>query len=414
MKSSYSRYYFAWGILIFFYAYQYILRVVPGILESELRNELMLTASQFSTLGSYYMYSYGGAQIFLGLMVDRFGVRLIASLSLLLCIIGGVLFSESSNLIFLQLSRVMLGIGSGAALMSALKIVADFFPEKSRGLFMGLSLSIGTLGVCLSGSNGVISFVESMGWRWSVKLFALFGVIVLLLSALFLPTSTKEKEKKSVLKHLPVLFKQKEIILYAILALSYYGSIVVLADLWGTAYLMEKYQISRAQAVASAMSMYVGATFGSALIPFMFLNRKRFQSGLVLLSVIILILFSGVSFLQDLSLTSTTVLLGVLGFFSGSVMLCFTGISYFTTSENSGLIISCVNTFNMMGGAFLQQIIGGLLDHSWNGSYNSVGVRMYEAEQFSEVFGYLTSLFIVGVLVSTVLYFRSHPKAFES
>ena len=167
MNNSCSRYYFAWGILIFFYAYQYILRVVPGILESELRNELMLTASQFSTLGSYYMYAYGGSQIFLGLMVDRFGVRLIASWSLLLCIVGGVLFSESSSLILLQISRIMLGIGSGAALMSALKMIADFFPEKSRGLFMGLSLSIGTFGVCLSGSHFVISSMESLGWRLS-------------------------------------------------------------------------------------------------------------------------------------------------------------------------------------------------------------------------------------------------------
>jgi len=346
-------------------------------------------------------------------MVDRFGVRLVASLSLLLCIVGGVLFSESSSLFLLQVSRIMLGIGSGAALMSALKMIADFFPEKTRGLFMGVSLSIGTLGVCMSGSNFVISFMESMGWRWSVKLFALFGLFVLFLSALFLPSFKGKIEKKSILKHLPVLFKQREIILYALLALSYYGSIVVLADLWGTAYLMEKYHISRAQAVASAMSMYVGATFGSALIPLFFLSQKRFQIGLIGLSVVILILFSSVALLQDLSLTTTTILLGVLGFFSGSVMLCFTGISYYTTSENSGLIISCVNTFNMMGGAFLQQIIGGLLDYSWSGSYNDLGVRMYEAEQFSEVFGYLTSLFVVGVLVSIILYFRSLPKALE-
>ena len=71
--------------------------------------------------------------------------------SILLCIIGTLLLAYAENVVWLQLSRILVGIGSACAFMCSLKIVVDCLPVGKRGFLMGATLTLGTLGALIAG-----------------------------------------------------------------------------------------------------------------------------------------------------------------------------------------------------------------------------------------------------------------------
>ena len=85
----------AWGTLSLFFMAQYSLRVFPNVMITPLRMDFQVNADDFATLGSYYLYTYALIQIPLGFLVDRFGVRSITLISLLLCFFGVLMCSET-------------------------------------------------------------------------------------------------------------------------------------------------------------------------------------------------------------------------------------------------------------------------------------------------------------------------------
>src|SRR5262245_58717761 len=96
---------FAWASVALFYFYQYILRVIPGVLVTNLRETFHLTAEQFATLGAFYLYAYSLCQIPIGVVVDYVGVRKTVLTSIILCILGTLLLAFAKTLPALQLSR---------------------------------------------------------------------------------------------------------------------------------------------------------------------------------------------------------------------------------------------------------------------------------------------------------------------
>ena len=50
--------YLAWGTAAFFYFYQYIVRIIPGIVGEDIKRDLLINAEQFGLVGSLYVYAY--------------------------------------------------------------------------------------------------------------------------------------------------------------------------------------------------------------------------------------------------------------------------------------------------------------------------------------------------------------------
>ena len=176
----------AWGAVAIFFFYQYILRVAPGVMIDDLRHEFNLTADQFSTLGSFYLYAYSLLQIPLGIIVDRVGVRRTVIVSIILCMLGALWMSFAQSFWVVQASRVLMGAGSACAFMCALKVIADRLPPGKRGFFVGATLTLGTVGALTAGKPLVI-LLDQIGWRSTVQTSALLGSAVLLLAFIFLP-----------------------------------------------------------------------------------------------------------------------------------------------------------------------------------------------------------------------------------
>lgn len=392
----------AWFSLSLFYMYQYMLRVFPSIAEQELRTDLLLNAVEFSTLGALYLYAYGALQVPLGALVDRYGIKRIALFAISSCILGASIFFMASQLWHLQIGRILMGAGSAPVLMASLKICADYIPSSHRGLYMGTTLTMGTLGALLS-ANIVVSLLDVIGWRLSILSIGAVGLLIVILILTNLPKHSTPEHAEKLLswdKMRPV-FKNKHVYIYGILGLGFFASLTVFADLWGTLYLMKRYGISRADAASASMTMYIGLALGSIALPWYFSAKNKVFNGAKLCATAFIILLPLFIFIPNLPLFAAEILLCLMGIFAGGVMLTFSGAAFFTTKETSGLTLSIINTFNMFGSALLNQAVGFSLDFLWDGSLDTNSVRQYSLEAFNTTFLIvLGSLFLVSFLLA--------------
>lgn len=397
--------YLAWFSVALYFYYQYILRVSPGVMITDLRAEFQLTAEQFSTLGSLYLYTYSLMQIPLGLIVDRFGVRPTVLGSILLSIAGVVLLSVTQSFWGAQVSRILVGMGSACAFMGALKVAADHLPPGKRALLMGATLSLGTLGALTAGKP-LVYLVELTDWRYATLISGLGGVGILAICWIFLPKRSEHPEVEPfnttrVTAKILGALANPQIMLYAFLAIGVYTPLSVFTDLWGTAFLMEKFHISRAEAAPINTLMYIGLAAGALVLPWWTEKMGKLDRGIQISSVALLFVFSIILYGPMLPSWALISLLILVGFFCGAEMMCFTGAALNTTRENSGISLGVVNTLNMLGGAVLQNVIGVGLDLQWEGTYETGGLRAYSLEQYT--FALSSLLVIIAVCAAASL-----------
>lgn len=400
-------YYVAWLAIAVFYFYQYILRISPGIMVVELRQAFKLTAEEFSSLGSIYLFSYSLLQIPLGFILDYIGVRRVIMMSIVTCIAGTTLFALAEDLWMLQLGRFLIGLGSAPAFICALKLVHDHLPPKFSGLFMGITLAIGTFGALLSGKF-LVAILESHGWQNSLLLCAAMGGIIFFLTLACVPKDKKKENSKPhhfipyLRQGLITVFKSKSIIIYSIIAISVYTPLCVLADLWGTAFLMEKFSLERAIAAQLSLYLYAGLTLGSLLLPWLSMKWRIAKEVIQICAIGMMISLCVLLYISHISTGQLACLLTLIGLFCGAEMICFAGAAEHSPALHSGLTLGVVNTLNMLGGALVQQLIGWYLDFQWKGSFGINGERFYDASELSTAF----SLLIVIIFACWVLSFK--------
>lgn len=149
--------------------------------------------------------------------------------------------------------------------------------------------------------------------------------------------------------------------------------------------------------------MYCGLAFSSLLLPWLCEKYKILNRSIQFCSIALVFSFSFVVFGPVVSEWKLGFLLILTGVFCGAEMVCFTGATYGANAKNSGLIIGVVNTFNMLGGALLQQLIGFLLDLKWRGAVDSNGIRAYSVQDFESAFSVLLLVIILCALASMML-----------
>lgn len=409
--------YLGWATVAFFYFYQYILRVAPGILVTDLRQAFQLTAEQFSTLGAFYLYAYALFQIPLGIIVDYIGVRKAVLLSILCCLGGTLLLVYATTLGLLQISRILVGLGSACAFMCALKVVVDYLPAGKRGFLMGATLTLGTLGALVAGKPLAL-LADAMGWRMALCYTAFIGIGILVFAYYFLPKpqpntlfATQENIVKSILQRIISVFKLKYVMLYALLAVGVYTPLSVLADLWGVAFLMQKYALSRVDAAETSMMMYVGLGIGCLLLPWFSEKYHLLNRSIAFCTIGVLLIFALLLYGPPLSMGWLQIALISLGICCGVEMLCFTGASNYTAVHNVGTTLGVVNTLNMLGGGLLQQGIGTVLDITWAGQMTEQGLRVYSTANYVMA---LSVLFAVVSICCLVCRYLPQDKNYEN
>jgi predicted MFS family arabinose efflux permease len=398
--------YLAWGAAALFYFYQYIIRILPGVVGDYMKQDFLLSAEQFGLVGSLTLYAYAFVQIPLGILLDKYGIKKVIVSSIIICFSGCALMSFAHNVYWLYCARIIIGMGSGSAFIVCMKIVSDYLPEGKRGFLIGGTLTIGTLGAIVF-SRPIAMMSKYFGWLEICFYIALVGLIVLAAALLLIPSyngsaQAKQKERHILLEILSVL-KNKYVVIYSIIAIGAYTPMTVLSDLWGPSFIKIKFFLNNTDAASANTTLFIGLAVGSLVLPWFFEKLKRIDIGITISSVFIFISYVVLLYFDSSSLLILTICLFFIGFWCGSEMLCFTGVARYLKPENSGLAIGVVNTFNMLGSAMLQHAVGTVMDNKWGGQTTSDGLRLYTLDNYVDGLSLILVLVIITFVLSLFL-----------
>ena len=128
MYTSKSNYlpYAMWLFPLLFFAYQFILRLWPGLMMQQMMEQYSISSSQFGVIAAFYYYGYSSMQIPVAMLLDRFGAKYIVFAFALLCGVATLLFTYSSNWYLACFSRFLVGAGSAVGFLGVSKVVSEW------------------------------------------------------------------------------------------------------------------------------------------------------------------------------------------------------------------------------------------------------------------------------------------------
>src|SRR3989339_241239 len=155
-----------WIIASIFYAYQYILRVIPSIMLEDIIEQFGMNSSTFGQFSGVYYIGYSLMHLPIGIMLDRFGPRKVMTGCMILTVIGLMPLLFNSHFIYPIIGRLFIGIGSSAAILGVFKIIRITFHQQYFSRLLSLSVAIGVFGAIYGG--GPVNYMKDLFGHQSV------------------------------------------------------------------------------------------------------------------------------------------------------------------------------------------------------------------------------------------------------
>ena len=176
----------AFTAMVTVYFFSYFQRTaVPGTIFNELQAELGLTAASVALMGSMFTWIYGGMQIVVGYLADRYGGTRAFLFGGVILLAGSVWFPLAASAGALFAARAVTGFGASFMYLSIIKELERFFGNRSFTFWMGTLIAVGYGG----GITATLPFEQAaaaLGWRHALLAVAAMTGVTLGASALVL------------------------------------------------------------------------------------------------------------------------------------------------------------------------------------------------------------------------------------
>lgn len=404
-----------WSIAALYYAYEFLHRVAPSVLTTQLREAFSVNEQQLGTIGAMYFYAYAAFQLPAGVLVDRYGAKRLLVLASTILTLGSFLFASTTSITVAQLSRFMIGAGSAFAFVGCLKIGAQWLAMSSFPLVVGLTNLFGTLGA-LSGGMPLSYLAEKVGWRPALLQVSFAGLLITLLLWLFLqdrpnPKSSPETTTHDLIEIKPHLWAGLALVIKNpktwIIAL--YGALLVapiaaIPEMWGVEFLKVAYQIPGTHAAAITHTIFVGTAVGGPLIGWLMTHNQDKIHFMMLATLSALVLLS--LFLYW-TLIPQSILYGILfcyGICTANMLLCFTLITECHPPWAQGAAIGFINMVIMASAGLIQHGIGWMLD-----KLRSLHEGVYRVEDYHIALSILPVCLLIAIVLT--LFIRKTDNA---
>lgn len=398
----------------FFYCYEFILRIVPGILQSELIHAFgQISASTFGEIAALYYFAYSPMQIPVGMLMDRFGPRRLLSLACLCCTLGSWMFTHSSSLLIAGSGRFLVGFGSAFAFVGVLTAAVNWLPPRFFSLVAGLMTTLGMLGI-IYGEIKITALASVMSLSSVLMMLVSVGMVLTIFIFLVVrdrPQGEQPKHDslKQFIRNVGCVFISKQVWLIGIVGAALYTSLSVFGELWGKSYLEMAHHLTKSEAAQTLSYMFLGWGLGAPIVGYISDHTKRRVAPLLVGGVLSLICISVILYYPSLSWGTLKTLIFLYGLFSSVEIIVF-----IMGKENSGVTLSStifavVNMIVTLGGVILQPIVGRLLDIVSKNRLLEGGAHIYTAHDYQCALS-IIPLFLFIAMIIVAIFFRDHKK----
>lgn len=385
-----------------FLLFEMSLQVSVSVITPELMSDFHISAAGIGFISSFFFYSYTIMQLPSGILFDCISSKKIIGTSFMLCTLGTFLFAFSNGIFLASVGRFLIGFGSAFAFVSVLYTASQWFSHRYFAIITGLGMVMASLGA-MGGQMPLAYLVGLVGWRESLFILAVVGVILSVLSFILIEDKAGKKSftwRKFyvIIQELLLILKKERTWFIALFAFAIWSPITGFASLWGVPFIERAYSMSVEKAAFSCSLIWVGVAFGSLFFGWWSEKAKkrnlplRFGAILGVVSSILVIYFSVNQYLLD-------ILLICFGIATGGQSLIFAVMKDVTDKHLIGTGIGLINMAVVASGFVFQPIIGILLKILRPVHENAESVS-YTLGDYHIALAVIPSIFIISFLVS--------------
>jgi predicted MFS family arabinose efflux permease len=397
--------FFMWLFPLSFFAYQFILRLWPGLMMPQIMAQFSIDASHFGLLAAFYYYGYAGMQIPVAILLDRFSTRYVLFVFAVVCGLATLLFTYTHHFYVAAFSRFLIGAGSAAGFLGISKVVSEWFPKAQYANMIGFSFTFGLMGA-IYGGKPISVLIDTYSGHTVATTLATVSIVIGCASyvALRSPKNAVDipSEEKFKIANFKAIFSSPVLWCLALANLLMVGSLEGFADVWGIPYLMTAYHLTKGDAAGFVSLIFFGILFGGPLLA---LFSKKFGNYLVIAACGI---GMALAFAFLLSTPGYHPLLLSCLFFAVGVLCCYQVIVFAAGSnlvapKNLGVVIAFLNCINMLGGSFFHTSIGKIMDLFWTGTLSENNLRIYDLQVYQYAICIIPICALIGVLLICIV-----------
>jgi MFS family permease len=349
------------------YYLSYLFRSINALIAADLSTDLGLSAANLGALTSAYFLVFAVVLLPCGVLLDRYGPRLIDSALLLVAAVGSLVFALAEGVWTLMLGRALIGLGVAVALMAGLKAIVLWFPPQRVALANGWYIMLGALGA-LSATGPAELVVQGVGWRGMFAILAAACAAVALLVLLVVPEKKQTQGAGGASKvSFLTVFRDPRFWRIAPLGSTGVGISWSLQGLWAAPWLTDVAGLDRA-AVVEHLTLMAAVLSASALLLGALAERLR-RAGIstetFLAGTLVLSMAAQLALLFGLPV-STHLLFATIAAAGSTTVLSFASLARYFPKEVVGRANAALGVLNM-GTAFGLQCLAGLVIARWPG-----------------------------------------------
>ncbi|PNT89174.1 MFS transporter [Coxiella burnetii] len=388
-----------------FYAYDFLVRVMPMAIAHELLDAFKIQAGELSILFSGFFYGYALMQIPSGMLCDKFGARRLLSLGLLVCSIATLIFASTTYFPLAVIARFIMGFTASIAYLGALWVGAYWLGAKRFVMYAGLVQVLGCAGAVI-GSAPVAHFANLYGWQRTTYFIAALGFLLTILNWIVIRDKPKESHlTKAAAKllaqenrlYLRDVFKRTQSWWIALFGFAIWGPTALFATSWGALFLVSSHQFTNVHATALLSLIWLGIAVGGPFFGWWTNAIQRRRLPMVTAALLGFVVASLILYVPALPQMLLAVCLFLFGAACSAMVISFGLVIDNNHAQAVGTASGLTNMGIIFAGVILQPIVGLLLDKFWDG-------RMLGNAPIYSTYAYQVALTMIPLLFLLALF----------
>ena len=386
------RAYAVWAAALSVYVLAVFHRTSLGVAGLLAADRFHISGTQLATFTVLQLLVYAAMQIPVGVLLDRFGSRRLILVGLALMTVGQLVFGLATSFGTGVAARVLVGAGDAMVFVSAIRVVALWFPVRRAPVFTQLTGQVGQVGA-IAASFPLAAALHGVGWTPTFLAASALGALLFLALLPVLkdsPYARTEQERirvKALAENLRATWGTPGTRLGLWSHFTSQFGMTVFALLWGFPFLVRGQGLS--EGTASALLVLVTLTqITAGPIMGAVVGRYPYRRSLLVLGVVgatalvwaVVLLWPGYA---PMPLLVTMVVITALGV--PASMVGFDLARSFNPGERMGSALGVVNVGGFVASLSAMALIGLVLDHVTPGgpaAYTTDGFRVAMAVQF--------------------------------
>lgn len=383
----------AWSIWMaasLFYAYQYILRVMPNIMMNDITAQFHIDATIFGQFSGVYYLGYSLIHLPIGIMLDHYGPKRVMPICILLTVVGLLPILWAEHWAYPLIGRALIGIGSSAAILGTFKIIRMGFQERYFSRMLSFSVMIGLIGAVYGG--GPVSYLcTTLGYKEVVKLFIIIGLILAFLTYFIVPSTKAKRTSKNIMSDVKTIFTHRTIVLLCCFAGLMLGPLEGFSDVWGSGFFQQVYGFDKSLANYLPSLIFIGMCFGSPILSLIAEKTGRYLATVIIAGGVMFLFFTGL-LVNGLNLNGINIGLVLVGICCAYQILVIYKVSTYVPEHMAGLATAVANMIIMIFGYAFHSLIGFIIN-AYGGAHITraflYGVCVIPAGLFLGIIGFL-------------------------